>query len=71
MPISHSDWYKSLDLKAIGDALDREHERWNDLTPQQRKVEQDRIDARQEKCRKHVAWLDWCVANKVDPNLVK
>ena len=47
-----------------------ETERWAALSPAQQKAEQAASDARWEAARKHIAFLDYCVAKKIDPNLV-
>ncbi len=39
MPISHRDWYRSLDMKAIGKAFDEARARWDALSPEQRAIE--------------------------------
>lgn len=70
MPISFSDWYRSLNWDSIRAAFDEEERRRAAMTPDQRTAEQQLIDTRQERARRHIKWLDWCVANKVDPNLV-
>ncbi len=70
MPISHSAWYKSLDFDAIGRAFEAEEAREAALSPKQRAAEKDMRDARAERVRKHIAFLDYCVANKIKPGLV-
>lgn len=51
-------------------AWKREWDRWHALTPEEQKAERAEVDKRLEKSRKHIAWLDYCVAKKIDPNLV-
>ena len=71
MPIKLSEMRRFMTGPAASAAWEREWNRWQQMTPAERKREQDRIDARQAEYEKHKKWLDWCVANKVGPNLVK
>ncbi len=51
-------------------AMAREDERRSALTPEMRAAEDRSNVARQERVRRHIAFLDYCVAKKIDPNLV-
>ena len=70
MPINLTEWSRFWKSPQVIDAMSREYDRWQALTPEQRKAEQAEVDARWEKARKHIEFLDYCVAKKIDPNLV-
>lgn len=70
MPINLEQWSAFGRSKAVADAYRKEFERWGAMTPAEREAEQKAVDARWEKARKHIAFLDFCVAKKIEPNLV-
>ena len=71
MPISWSSKQGRECWDGVKRNIRAEMERWDNLTPEQQETEKEIAEARWEKARKHIKWLDWCAANKVDPNLVK
>ena len=70
MPISWSEWNKVLNVKTIREAFDREDARRAALTPEQRAEEQRLREMQDKRVREHIAFLDYCVSKKIDPNLV-
>ena len=70
MPIAWSSKEAKECWDGVREAIRREMDRWDALTPEQKAAEQKLTDARMAKARKHIAFLDYCVANKIDPNLV-
>ena len=70
MPINMELWREVFNSPEAREAMSREYDRWQAMTPEQRKAEDKAIDARWEKARKHIAWLDYCASKKIDPNLV-
>ena len=68
MPINMSEWRRSMgDMR---EAFAREEARWEALSPKQRAFEKELSDAQWKRARDHIAFLDYCVAKKIDPNLV-
>lgn len=71
MAINMENWRREFNAASVREAMSKEYDRWERLTPEQRKAEEKGWEAKREKVRKHIAFLDYCVAKKIDPNLVK
>lgn len=70
MPINMAQWSEFWHSDATKAAWDAHWARWHSLTPAEREKEYAWENARWEAARKHIAFLDYCVAKKIDPNLV-
>lgn len=70
MPVNMTEWSKFWYSDATKAAWEAHWNRWHSLTPAQRKKEYAESDARWEAARKHIAFLDYCAANKIKPGLV-
>lgn len=71
MPINWANWMAQLRTPEVYAAFEREEARWDALSPEERAEENKIADARREKYRKHMEWLNYCAANGVHPGLVK
>ncbi len=71
MPVNLSEMTRIMTSPEAEEAWRRERDRWDALTAAQQDAECAIIDARMERARKRIAFLDYCVANKIDPNLGK
>ena len=70
MPVAWSSKEAKECWDGVREDIRREMERWEALTPEAKAKEQKRTNAKWAEFHKHKAFLDYCVAKKIDPNLV-
>lgn len=71
MPLNYAKWMEMLRTPEAEAAWRQEFDRWEALTPAEQAEENKIANKRMEKIREHIRWLDYCVAAKIDPNLVR